>query len=417
MTRRDLELAVIGAARAWRNAVNGSPAEVLCGQRIFESLDALDAAPPDPVAESKRASDASIREYEMEAVEAGRRAQSIEALRDDMGTAWNELDERIKALERHFSEDAMKRLLDGTIEKKIRTHWAYITKHDEAIVRGALEAAASEGEKAEEPGKCWTCSGTPHASGCVCICGGSGLHTDEVDGLRKAALGTDLEWKAIHDAARVREIAKEEADRRISSLSMHAIAREQIFGREAELKLMQPFPSVLDRLAALDALVGDLETISRAHSDSLVALIHRLDRLEAAAPRVVHIGPGGGSYGTGSAGGGFSSGGTGCYVAPPAPTPQPIERDTYDPPSATPPETAEDLWVTAQANTNPKYPGWVKDDEFAVIGHIPFLDAIRAARRATLEEVRRALDENDGEMHFNPLIDRLLAAPETEAKP
>lgn len=31
---------------------------------------------------------------------------------------------------------------------------------------------------------CWTCSGEGHCFGRPCICGGSGLHVDEVAGLR-----------------------------------------------------------------------------------------------------------------------------------------------------------------------------------------------------------------------------------------
>lgn len=38
---------------------------------------------------------------------------------------------------------------------------------------------------------CWACIGKPLESGRVCACGGTGLHEDEVDYLRKRALRAD----------------------------------------------------------------------------------------------------------------------------------------------------------------------------------------------------------------------------------
>ena len=53
--------------------------------------------------------------------------------------------------------------------------------------------------------KCWTCGGAgPHPSGAVCICGGSGLHDDEVTNLR---LGyEDLAGKMNYTVELLREL-------------------------------------------------------------------------------------------------------------------------------------------------------------------------------------------------------------------
>lgn len=50
---------------------------------------------------------------------------------------------------------------------------------------------------------CNTCGGSPHASGVMCICGGTGSSSAELDGLRRRCLELEQKLTACHETVRI----------------------------------------------------------------------------------------------------------------------------------------------------------------------------------------------------------------------
>lgn len=75
----------------------------------------------------------------------------------------------------------------------MRQHWAGDRRASVAELGRKVDVVLAEMDRLRGLTMCTTCGGSPHPSGLVCVCGGTGLAVDEAAGLRRELVALQLD--------------------------------------------------------------------------------------------------------------------------------------------------------------------------------------------------------------------------------
>lgn len=98
-----------------------------------------------------------------------------------------------------LSEREMREMLRVAPERELRMRAVDTAARRRLIEKGLVASL-------DIPLLCNTCGGTPPVSGLTCVCGGSGLQRDEIDGLRLTAFEYEKELEWLNDTERLEDV-------------------------------------------------------------------------------------------------------------------------------------------------------------------------------------------------------------------